>query len=323
MMAGYRRGELARLLGMIALAAALPMAATATAQTASETVTLPDGRKLAMTCVGAGSPTIVLDSGLGMPMIAWNKVMPDLGKIGRTCAYDRAGYVSSDPGPMPRDAAHVVDDMKAMLTAAKLPGPYVLVAQSLGGHHARLFAQRYPGEVAGVVLIDPVTDNEALLRASSPYEEKGWREMEERVRLCVGARSRGEAWSETDPAYASCGVPPKLPLSPADIAMAQAVKSESDNRPISAGQVLASYKTILPFPIIVLSADSAAQDSGPAAERAASQAVRVDLHRKIAATSAQGQQRTEPNGSHLMQWDKPEAVVRAVQEVVALSRTGQ
>ena len=105
--------------------------------------------------------------------------------------------------------------------------------------------------------------------------------------------------------------------------MAQAVKSEFDSRYVSDAQVRDSHKAPLPFPIVVLTADGATRNLGaPASEQAAAQAVMVDLHQKIAATSARGEQRTVPGGTHLMQWDKPDAVVAAVREVVAKSRNG-
>ena len=298
-------------------------ASAATAQTAQGTVTLADGRKLAMTCVGEGGPTILLDAGLGMPLASWNKVMPELGKTARTCAYNRAGYMGSDPGPMPRDAAHVVDDMKALTAAAGLPAPYVLVAQSLGGNHARLFAARFPDQVAGVVLIDPVTDDEARLRAAAPEEEQSWRGLEDRVERCIRMRARGEAWSGADPANAICGPAPTLPLPAADIAMAQAVVSEYSSRGISTRQI-GEVRTGAPrFPIIVLTADGATRyPDAPQADVSTVQAVYVELHRQIAATSPTGEQRTIAGGSHLMQWDKPEVVIATIREVVTRYRNG-
>lgn len=298
------------------------LVAPAAGQTAQTTVTLADGRRIAMTCAGEGNgPTIVFDSGLGMPMTSWNKVLPELGKTTRACAYNRAGYAGSDPGPMPRDAPHVVDDIEAMLTAAKLPGPYVLVAQSLGGHHARLFAARYPDRTAGLVLVDPIADREDRLRASSPAEARIWDDLASNVRQCVGARSRGETWSETDPAHALCGPPPKLPSPPEDIAMARAVVSEYENRNLAPRQIGDARRAPARYPIIVLTADAASRAVGgaPPADEA-TQAVWVDEHRQIAATSTAGEQRTIPGGSHLMQWDRPEVVIAAVREVVARYR---
>lgn len=290
----------------------------ASAQASQSIVTLPDGRKLAITCVGEGSPTILLDSGLGMPMAVWSKVQPELGKIGRTCAYNRAGYAGSDPGSLPRDAAHVVDDMKMMTTAAGLPGPYLLVGQSLGTHHARLFASRYPGAVAGLVLIDPILEREDLLRAASPVEAKVWDDLAEKMQRCVAARARGETWSEADAAFKICGPAPKLPSPAAEIAMAQATSSEYANRNISGRQVRDDLKTPMRVPMIVLTADGDTRHpDAPVADRAAVQAVHVEQQRLMAATSMRGEQRTVKNGTHLMQWDNPEAVIAAVREVAA------
>ena len=91
--------------------------------------------------------------------------MPDgVGAFTRVCVYDRpgtllnaedtAGRSRSDPAPLPRTAQDVVADLHALLRAARVPGPYVLVGHSLGGLCVRLYATTYPEEVAGLVLVD-------------------------------------------------------------------------------------------------------------------------------------------------------------------------
>src|SRR6185312_2683799 len=130
----------------------------ATARAAEDTghlASLPDGRRLHVSCVGGGAPTVVLESGLGLPMTVWSKVQPRLAPHFRVCAYDRAGYGTSDPGPMPRDASHVATDLASLLEAERLPPPYVLVGHSLGGEFVRLFAAEHPDQVVGLVLVDP------------------------------------------------------------------------------------------------------------------------------------------------------------------------
>lgn len=77
-----------------------------------------------------------------------------MAKTTRVCAYDRAGYGWSSPGPQPRDSQTIADELHALLTNAGLEGPYVLVGHSFGGLHARMFAARYPDETAGMVLVD-------------------------------------------------------------------------------------------------------------------------------------------------------------------------
>ncbi len=88
---------------------------------------------------------------------AWGFVQPEVAKTTRVCTYDRAGTGWSDAGPLPRDATRFAEELHTLLQAAHVPGPYVLAGHSLGGLPVRVFAGRYPSEVAGVVLIDAMT----------------------------------------------------------------------------------------------------------------------------------------------------------------------
>jgi pimeloyl-ACP methyl ester carboxylesterase len=112
------------------------------------------GRRINLYCTGAGGPTVILMAGLSSWSPVWYKTQPVVAEKTRVCAFDRAGYGFSDPAPQPQILADVVDDLHAALKAGSLPGPYVLVGHSLGGMEARLYAQRWPKEVVGMVLVD-------------------------------------------------------------------------------------------------------------------------------------------------------------------------
>ena len=136
------------------------------------------GRNLYLECRGRGSPTVVLQSGFPNAADIWSvgaerppSVMEGVAGFTRVCAYDRPGSTRistpeglpadqpspgrSDQAPMPRTAADVVTELHALLAAAGVPGPYVVVGHSLGGLFSQLYAQTYPADVAGVVLVDP------------------------------------------------------------------------------------------------------------------------------------------------------------------------
>jgi pimeloyl-ACP methyl ester carboxylesterase len=139
-------------------------------------------RKMYLECKGAGSPTVVLISGTrgahddwtdlidpknpaGAPNLGESAVFSQASKFTRVCAYDRPGtariddtVTDSTPVLQPTTAQQGVADLHALLTAAKEPGPYVLVGHSWGGLIARLFASTYPDEVAGLVLVDPASE---------------------------------------------------------------------------------------------------------------------------------------------------------------------
>jgi pimeloyl-ACP methyl ester carboxylesterase len=115
-------------------------------------------------CTGSGSPTVVLEAGLGetsYSMAGW--IAPAVAQVTRVCVYDRAGYGWSEAAADARDAIAVTTDLHTLLAQAQEKGPYVLAGHSTGGAYVRAFAARYPEEVAGMVLLD-AQPNEALTR---------------------------------------------------------------------------------------------------------------------------------------------------------------
>ena len=112
------------------------------------------GYRLHINCVGQGSPTVILESGLGNMSVDWANVQPEVAKTTRVCAYDRAGTGWSEPGPEPRDPQQIAHELHTLLGNAGIDGPYVLVGQSFGGLYVRMYAARYPKEVEGMVLVD-------------------------------------------------------------------------------------------------------------------------------------------------------------------------
>jgi hypothetical protein len=121
-----------------------------------------NGNKMRMYCTGSGTPTIILEAGLGDDAIVWRGVQPALSKTTRVCAYDRAGLGWSDPLPPPRDADHIAADLHGLLREAKITGPVVLMGHSVGGIYLRDYASRYPENVAGIVFVD----------SSTPFQNK-------------------------------------------------------------------------------------------------------------------------------------------------------
>src|SRR5215210_7470543 len=116
------------------------------------------GYSLHINCVGQGSPTVVLDAGLGDFSAQWVWVQREVSGTTRVCAYDRAGMGWSEMGPEPRDAKQITSELHTLLKGAGIEGPYVLVGHSFGGMYMQTYAARYPEEVAGVALVDSSTD---------------------------------------------------------------------------------------------------------------------------------------------------------------------
>ena len=131
-------------------------------------------RAFFISCTGTGSPTVVLEAGSGNTADTWVSVQPEVARFTRVCSYDRAGLGQSDPAPTGvRTVQDSVDDLHALLGAADISGPVVLVGHSLGGLIVRLYASQYPDEVAGAVLVDGMPpDLPASGLALLPAEER-------------------------------------------------------------------------------------------------------------------------------------------------------
>jgi pimeloyl-ACP methyl ester carboxylesterase len=112
------------------------------------------GRRLYIECTGTGNPAVVLQSGLGESSSYWGRIAPAVAASTTVCAYDRAGHGRSDPAAAPQDGTALATDLHTLLERAGVPGPYVLVGHSSGGPYVRVFAARYPDQVAGMVLLD-------------------------------------------------------------------------------------------------------------------------------------------------------------------------
>ena len=151
-------------LGLLVLLVALP-AAGATYQavaTAMDRRAYPalgqlvdvGGYRLHIHCIGEGSPTVILESGLPNFSSDWAWVQPEVAKTTRVCAYDRAGLGWSDASPHGRDAITIAAELHTLLQQVNIPGPYVMAGHSFGGKYIRVFAAQYPTEVVGMVLVD-------------------------------------------------------------------------------------------------------------------------------------------------------------------------
>jgi len=122
------------------------------------------GHDMQIYCTGkaSGSPTVVIDSGLGGGLLDWQTVQPKVAPFARVCSYDRSGIGWSESGPNPRTSQRIVKELHSLLADAGEEGPYVLVGHSFGGVNLQLYASEYPEQVAGMVLADSALDTRAL-----------------------------------------------------------------------------------------------------------------------------------------------------------------
>ncbi len=112
------------------------------------------GYQLHLHCIGERTPTVILEAGLNDFSVQWALVQPDVSHFARVCTYDRAGLGWSERSPHPRGREVMAQELHTLLTNAGIQGPFVAVGHSFGGMVVRTFAQRYPNEVMGIVLVD-------------------------------------------------------------------------------------------------------------------------------------------------------------------------
>jgi pimeloyl-ACP methyl ester carboxylesterase len=155
-------------------------------------VDIGGGRMMYIECHGSGSPTVLLISGTDTASDLWHSadqkgptVYDDIRKTTRVCTYDRPGaphldqtFSRTDPVPQPTSPQDGVDDLVALLKAADVPGPYVLVAHSFSGTIARVFAGEHPDEVKGIVFVDALTPE--LRVEMTPSEWEIWKRVNAR-----------------------------------------------------------------------------------------------------------------------------------------------
>ncbi|MBS0362691.1 MAG: alpha/beta hydrolase [Proteobacteria bacterium] len=280
-------------------------------------VTLPDHRKLNFRCSGEGSPTVLLEAGFGASSTAWYKVAPLVAAVTRVCAYDRAGYGFSDPGPIPRDGAAIARDLDAGLTAAHIDGPFVVVGHSAGGLYARLFAARRRDQVVGLVFVDSSVEHQTQrLQALYGPNVAGLESMQRRVLECQQLTSGGHRTAD-DPALKDC-VSPKDDAHQRQIATRpetwRAQVSELDNLFTSTSDEVDRIGPLLQdIPAVVLTAGDA--DGPGVPPNGPWQAFHAQL-----AASFHKSERKVVKSSHLMMLDRPEVVADAAVGLVKAAR---
>jgi pimeloyl-ACP methyl ester carboxylesterase len=275
-----------------------------------------NGRKMHIDCTGAGGPTVILDAGLGDTYLSWRKVQPEIAKFVRVCSYDRDGLGYSDPSSQPRTSQVIAQELHALLQAAQVPPPYVLVGHSMGGYDVRLFASLYRNEVAGMVLVD----------ASHPDQEN---RLPRELKDMEGSWLREAEFLEFGMPF---GVPRLLGLCDDDpiqraaecnFHSAREGTAEMKAFPQSAAETAATG-SLGDIPLAVLSHDP----EKPSAEMPADLAKSTNeawekMQEELAHLSTRGTQAVAKNSAHYIQLDRPDLVIDAVRNVVEQARQSQ
>jgi pimeloyl-ACP methyl ester carboxylesterase len=280
------------------------------------------GFSLNINCTGQGSPTFILDSGLGVPSIGWNLVQPDVAKFARICSYDRAGYGWSAPGPLPRTSVEIAKELHALLERSGVPPPYILVGHSFGGFNVRVFNGLYPGEVLGMVLVDSSHEDQearmpASFRAAVAKSDRQIQRMRPVMPLLIHLGITRTALN-ADPSLQS--LPPNFREEIVYLQLQQklvdAMVSELTSFEESARETRDSGN-LGDKPLVVLTAGRFEEVPGvPPQDLAAFHETWIkELQPSLARLSTRGRQVMVPQSDHMIPFEQPQAVVSAIREV--------
>lgn len=279
------------------------------------------GRRIQIDCRGSGSPVVVFEAGGGLwGSLNWAKVQDGVARTTRACSYSRAGILWSDPATGPRNAATIAADLHATLKAAGEHAPFVLVGHSLGGIYTIAYTERFGGEVAGLVLVDPSHPDQTrraeaithrpfkyLPTAAALFPHLVWTGL---PRLMLNNPPDGAPQDIRDKAW----------YAPAAFSVDEAVR-EAQEIEVSFAQVKAAHD-LGARPLYVLTAMApysraalAEMNLTPDEGRKFKLAWKT-LQDEETSWSRQSQHLLVPDSGHLIIYDKPDVVVHAVASVV-------
>jgi pimeloyl-ACP methyl ester carboxylesterase len=271
------------------------------------------GRRLHLLCSGAGSPVVILEaSGLGTYR-DWINVQPAIARETQVCSYDRAGLGWSDPGPLPRDATHLADDLGTLLERANVPPPYVLVGHSAGGFPARLYTAMHAGRVKGLVLVDTAPPDMAdelpavyaRMRRTTAVAPLAARFGLMRLVNPFGLVGEDHALTYRTSVYAAtASLIESFPADAAELASAP---------PLSAN-----------LPLVVVTHGRGGDWAGPGSIPD-DEAERVErawqtAQARLAALSESGHVLVAPKSGHMIPAEQPDVVIAAIREVLTAAR---
>lgn len=239
--------------------------------------------RLHIYCVGQGSPTVILDAGLGRGVSTWHFVQHEGAKFTHVCAYDRAGVGWSDTGPLPRNSQRIVNELHTLLINAGVKGPYVLVGESFAGYNVRLYASQYPEDVVGLILVDAThVDHKTRLKSLLPgdFEKEAIRKAN---RNPDGLRIP-EDFEESANQVRRSGPLPNIPL------------------------------------VVLTSGRGPELPEGFSRERY--DQVRMEQQRDLAKLVPNSKHIIAENSGHIIQIDQPEVVINAIRQLVESNRHG-
>jgi pimeloyl-ACP methyl ester carboxylesterase len=257
-------------------------------------------------CAGTGSPTLVFDSGLGDASDVWRDLHPRVTQFSRACVFDRAGLGRSDDGPLPRSSGANASALHALLAGAGEKGPYVLVGHSMAGYDVRIFAGRYPSEVAGVLLLDVSHPDQNQRESAYAVQD---REEFMKKQAWFG---RLAPWGITRLVLGRCEYHPQDCTRTFRTTLEE---FDAFNR-ISPDQVRAAGN-LGSIPLIVLAHDPAVEIAAdPSETTRKDEAVDLQMQKELSELSSRGCMLVATRSRHYVQDDRPDLVMASLRHLI-------
>jgi pimeloyl-ACP methyl ester carboxylesterase len=277
-------------------------------------------------CTGEGSPTVILDAGLGDSVASWDLVQPEISKFTRVCSYDRAGLGWSEFTSGPRTSEVIIAEEAQLLTAAGVQPPYIVVGHSFGGMNQRLFAFRHRDQVVGIVFVDSSHPDQLNRFPKSLAIESYLGHMDIGVLTTPLGVPRLLHWCRDD--YTFAAAPHEWdrfqPIASA-LECREANWRASRAEEISfreSGREVAAATTLGNIPLVVLSHDPAKGAGFPPDIAVQAESLWNEMQEELRALSNNGKRIIAKGSGHYVEVYRPELVIGAIRDVVNSAHTG-
>jgi pimeloyl-ACP methyl ester carboxylesterase len=294
------------------------------------------GHLLHLHIAGTGKPVVIFENGSADFSFVWDLVQPEISKETMTVSYDRAGYAWSEEGPVPRTGRQIAYELHTALHNAGIEGPYILVGQSFGGFLVRSYARLYNDEVAGMVLVDALNENEKIDINDEAVRIRDMAQGRKEPGIQkVFKKNAGPGLSnEENPVASNTTLEPPLDRLPAEdqkmqlwaqtqLSYYKAVSSEMDWSPEDVANMYENKGKpdymLGDIPLIVLSKGKGYYTGLPDSLELEKQ--RLDLQRDLAHLSAKGKHIVVKNSGHNIHLEYPAVVIDAIKQVITAYKT--
>jgi pimeloyl-ACP methyl ester carboxylesterase len=284
-----------------------------------------NGREMHLNCTGEGSPTVILEAGIGGTSLNWSVVQPAVAEFTRVCSYDRPGYGWSAPLNRDFSVPAATDDLHRLLFAAGVAPPYVMVGHSFGGVLLRDYTRQYPDAVMGVVLVDAVHPQ---MPQRITFYPQALELQIAALRLASGAARLGYLQTGDSSLPAPENIPPDV----ADAYTAKLLEEKFFDTTATEALYMAEQMpaltlpdTLGDMPLFVISHGIPERNSFLGAPLNAELAAEAEatwqqLQIELATLAPQGERIVATESGHNIQFEQPDLVINAVREIVTAGR---